>query len=119
MRTRSAGRVTSASGATAPLRRLPRGGSTACPRPRSWLQAPPTRSPFRRSTLDRAIEGPPRGRGLVHRRAAATSDGPVELTPRASFTAGALRQLRWLRALTTQEPQASVTRIMARRIAVR
>jgi hypothetical protein len=110
--------------------------STVWPRARSWLLESPMRSPRGRSTRRAPdpddlvaaprLSSPVRGRppDRCHGAGPVPSRGAV---PR--FTEGALRQLRWLRALSFKkepqtvagpdQPSASVTGIMARRIAAR
>jgi hypothetical protein len=76
-------------------------GNTASPRMRSWLLQPPMRSRPRRSWAEHAIGA---GGAPSTRRANATGhpvpDRPEGLNLCASFQGGALRQRRWLRALS-------------------
>ena len=76
-------------------RRRRQGDSTAWPRSRSWLLEPPLRSPRRRSAVDRLIDTVRPGRRLVPTPPLASrTEGPDAFDRRASFTGGALRQLR-------------------------
>jgi hypothetical protein len=116
-----------------------RGDGTAWPWSRSGLLGPPLRSHRCRSAVDRVVMDTVRpGRRLVPAPPLASrTESPDEVDLHASFKVGALRQLRWLRACrserttagadaimstrstTADPPSASVTGIMARRIAAR
>ena len=116
-----------------------KGDSTAWPRRRSGLLEPPMSSRRPRSWSEHHPSGCVPIAALRHRHGfRPVTDGPDGFNLRASFKVGALRQLRWLRALSLKkehertdrshdehtvlgpdQPSASVTGIMARRIAAR
>jgi hypothetical protein len=65
-------------------------------------------SPLRQSGLDRAIDAFCDGRRVVHApRLPPGTDEPDNLDLLASFKVGALRQLRWLRALREEDLERS------------
>ena len=100
------GRNASFHGHRSPRGAAARGDSTAWPRGRSWLLEPPMRPRLRRLGVDRVRDTVRLGRRLVPAPPLTSrTDGPDALDLRASFKVGALRQLRWLRALSLKKEQ--------------